>query len=85
MSKYEKLSKCYKSLENEVQEALMAEIYASERKSKTVDTKCISVNVFDYAELVILHGELTFLDNDGYSYGVYKCSLEDLIDILNNI
>jgi len=51
-----------------------------------MDTKVLNVNVFDYEELAIINGELTFMDDNGHHYGIYsECSLEDLIDILSKI
>jgi hypothetical protein len=81
--KYKAFSKRYDDLEAEVHEALRNEIENSEIESQTVSTKCIKVNVFDYVELAIIHGELAFIDNSGLQYNLYtECSLEDLIDIL---
>jgi len=84
--KYKALSKRYDDLEAEVLEALRELIAKSDIESKHTTTKVIKVNVFDYTELGILHGELTFMDDGGQQYGVYsECSLEDLIDILTQI
>ena len=84
--KHKALSKRYDDLEQEVLYALREEILKSELESKFTSTKVINVNVFDYIELAIVHNELTFMDSNGYQYGVYaECSLEDLIDILNKI
>lgn len=84
--KHKALSKRYDDLEQEVLYALREEIEKSELESKFTSTKVINVNVFDYTELAIVHNELTFMDSNGYQYGVYaECSLEDLIDILNKI
>jgi len=81
--KYQELKQAHDNLELEVLLALRNEIENSEIQSQTVDTKCVKVNVFDYVELVIIHGELTFIDSRGLHYGIYtECNLEDLIDIL---
>lgn len=86
MSKYKSLSQRYASLENDTQETLISLIYKSKINSKFTCGKCIKVNVFDYTELIMYSGELTFLDSDGLHYGLYnECSLEDLIDILQKI
>ena len=84
--KYKLLLKRYDDLEVEVHEALRDEIEKSKIESKHMDAKVIKVNVFDYKELAVINGDLTFMDNDGYQYGLYtECSLEDLIDILTKI
>jgi hypothetical protein len=84
--KYKMLSKRYDDLEQEVLEALREEIEKSKKVSDHTDTKVLKVNVFDYEELTIINGELTFMDSDGLHYGLYtECSLEDLIDILRKI
>ncbi len=72
------------SLEYDVEIELRGRINKSKNKSKHVDEKCISVNVFDYKELAIVNGELTFIDKDGLQYNLYcECTLTDLIDIIN--
>lgn len=84
--KYKAMSKRYDDLEQEVLEALREEIEKSKEVSDHMDTKVLNVNVFDYEELAIINGELTFMDSDGLHYGLYaECSLEDLIDILRKI
>ena len=81
--KYKALKDKHDELEHEVMDALRTEILRSKTESKTVQVMCIPVNVFDYTELAIIHGDLMFLDNDGLHYDVYcECTLEDLIDIL---
>lgn len=85
--KYENLNSKYQELEYEVMQALRSEIENSQYNSKTHSyTKAIKVNVFDYTELIIIQGNLTFLNEGGYHYSIYaECDLEDLIDILNQI
>ena len=84
--KYKMLSKRFDDLEQEVLEALREEIEKSKEVSDHMDTKVLNVNVFDYEELAIINGELTFMDDNGHHYGIYsECSLEDLIDILSKI
>ncbi len=83
---YRGLRDKFDELEEEVKWSLESEIEHRGTESKSVNTKCIKVNVFDYTELAIIHGELTFLDDSGLQYGLYtECSLEDLIDILTKI
>ena len=84
--KYSELKERHNALEKDVFNALMNEIEESERESEHVQEKALPVNIFGYAELVVLSGELTFIDDGGYQYSVYAdCSLEDLIDILSLI
>lgn len=76
----------YEQLSADVQFALRKAIEKSKIESKHVNEKCIKVNVFDYKELVVINDELTFLDSDGLHYSVYAdCTLDDLIDILNEL
>ena len=83
---YRGLRDRFDELEEEVLDSLRFEIEHRGIESQTVATKCIKVNVFDYKELAIIHGELTFIDDSGLQYGLYtECSLEDLIDILTKI
>jgi len=83
---YRGLKEMHDELEAEVLDSLRFEIENRGTESKTVSTQCIKVNVFDYTELAILHGDLTFIDDSGLQYGLYtECSLEDLIDILTAI
>jgi hypothetical protein len=73
----------YEALERDVHLALEKRIEESTYQSKHNGNKAIRVNVFDYQELTILHGRLTFIDSFGLEYSLYSdCSLEDLIDIL---
>jgi len=84
--KYKLLSKRYDDLEQEVLEALRQEVLDSKTESKYMSTNVLKVNVFDYTELAIINGELTFMSEGGHHYGIYsECSLEDLIDILTKI
>ena len=82
--KYKSLRKKYDGLETNVFSSLIKEIKKSKVESKhVINCKCIPVNVFDYKELVYLHGKLVFIDAGGYQYSLYcDCSLEDLINIL---
>ena len=83
---YKILKEKHDDLEQEVIWSLKSEIENSDIESKHVNTKCIKVNVFDYTELAVIHGDLTFMDSSGLQYGLYtECSLEDLIDILTKI
>lgn len=84
--KYKLLSKRYDDLEAEVMEALREEVLKSNVQSKYINDNVLKVNVFDYQELAIINGELTFISEGGHHYGIYcECSLEDLIDILNKL
>ena len=84
--KYKLLSKRYDDLEAEVMQALREEVLDSKTESKYMSTNVLKVNVFDYTELAIINGELTFMCDNGHHYGIYsECSLEDLIDILNKL
>jgi hypothetical protein len=78
------LKKRYRDLEMEILRDLRDLVEKSKIKSKHVDEKCITVNVFDYTELTVVNDRLTFLDCNGYHFSLYAdCSLEDLIDIIN--
>ena len=78
--------KQYRDLETKVLHALRNKVMESERVSKYVGEKAISVHCscqWDYEELAIINDRLTFIDNHGLQYDVFAdCSLEDLIDIL---
>jgi hypothetical protein len=77
------LTEQYLALEEKVKQALISAIAESDVTSKTHQNQVIPVNVFGYTELGVINGELTFLDDNGYQYGLYTDgSLEDLIDIL---
>ena len=80
------LKQQYKELEQNVLANLRYRISISKEYSKHVQLKCIKVNLFGYTELVNLNTELTFFDDKGMSYSLFNgdCSLEDLIDILND-
>jgi len=76
----------HKDLEVKVFAILLGKINLSSLESKHVQTKCIKVNVYDYTEMIIINDELVFLDNNGYHYSIYaECSLEDLIDIIEDL
>ena len=78
------LKKEYRNLEMKILSQLRDKINNSKQKSKFVDEKAITVDVFDYVEMVIINDTLTFLDSSGYHYSIFAdASLEDLIDILN--
>lgn len=83
----ENLNAQYKDLKTNVMSTLRDRINNSDTHSEHVDSKCIKVNVFDYTEMVILNGDILFLDDRGYHYHLYNgdCSLEDFIDILNKL
>lgn len=84
MNNYNYLLEKHNELEGEVLEALFNEIENSKLESKSVSTKAIKVNIFDYVELVIIDDELTFIDSRGLQYSVFAdCNLTDLIEILN--
>ena len=78
------LSERFKQLEEDVKTELTNKIAESNIVSKhIVGVPCIKVNVFDYDELVLWDGELTFIDSCGFHFSLYsECSLEDLIDLL---
>ena len=80
------LSQRHSQLEEDIKNALMSAIAESDITSKTHSNQVIKVNVFGYTELGVINGELTFLDDNGYQYGIYTDgSLEDLLDILNQL
>lgn len=70
-----------------VMASLRDAIGRSKYESKHLSSNAIKVaNVSNYVELATVNDALTFLDADGNHYGVFAdCSLEDLIDILENI
>jgi hypothetical protein len=77
------LSKTYDNLEAEIHLELENLVKNSKVESKHVYGNCLPVNVFDYTELIIVHGNLTFCDSRGLQYSLYAdCQIEDLIDIL---
>ena len=83
---YKLFSKRYDELEQEVHYALRELIEKSDVVSKHTDTKVIEVNLSNYTELTILHGELTFMDSNGYQYSVHaQTSLDELIGIFDTI
>lgn len=84
MTKGERLKLSYQVLEKKVTNELKERILKSKHKSKHNDYQVIHVCVYDYEELAIVNGELTFFDGDGYHHSLYgDCALHDLIDILN--
>ncbi|MCK9543597.1 MAG: hypothetical protein M0R03_16385 [Novosphingobium sp.] len=83
--KHKELKKRFNALESDVKEALENMVNKSKHISKHMSCKALKVYLFDYTELVIVNDELTFLDSNGQHHSLYSdCSLEDLIDILNN-
>jgi hypothetical protein len=84
---YETFKKTLRDLETQVLSALRDEINKSKVVSKHMDTPVIPVNIFGYTELAIINDRHTFMDEKGYHYDIWNgdCSLEDLIDILNNL
>jgi hypothetical protein len=84
--KYKHLSEKYHIFEKEVYNTLKKEIENSKYISNHVNQKAIRVNLFDYNELTVINGNLTFLDAHGYHYSIYSdASLIDLLDILNKL
>jgi len=76
----------YRNLEMKVLRTLRDAVDNSNIDSKFVQTKAIKVNIFDYVELIIINDRLTFLDSRGLHYSVLAdCTLEDLIDIINEL
>lgn len=83
---YKKLNKRFRDLEMEVFATLRDLITNSPIVSTFTNTPVIKVNVFDYVEMAIINDEHVFFDHNGLQYDLYsECSLEDLIDILNQI
>lgn len=83
---YEYLSNELNTLTDKILLALKKEIINNNCKSAFSDSLCITVNVFNYTELIIFNDDLIFLDDSGYQYNIFsECTLEDLIDILNKI
>ena len=75
----------YRNLEMQVMSSLRNVINSSNYKSQHHNSKTIRINVFDYIELTLINDTLTFLDSHGLHYSIFSdCSLEDLIDILDN-
>jgi hypothetical protein len=80
----ENFKKKYRDLEMRVLCALKKAVNKSNSYSKTHGTEALKVNIYGLTELVIIHDNLTFLDSMGYEHSIFAdCSLEDLIDILN--
>jgi hypothetical protein len=84
--KYQKFRSQYRNLEVSIMASLRDEVFNSTQKSVHMDTNVITVDVFDYVELAIINGNLTFLDNKGNHYSLFcDVRLEDLVDILVKI
>lgn len=80
----ENFKKQYRDLETRVFNELRNRIENSTYISKHTNTKAIKIDLFDYTELTVINHDLTFLDRKGYHYSIFgDCTLEDLIDILN--
>jgi len=81
-----KLKKQYRDLETSVMFNLRESINNSKTYSKFIaEQKCIKVNIFDYNELVMINGALSFLDSNGYGHPIFTdCTLEDLIDLVKH-
>jgi hypothetical protein len=84
---YETFKKTFRDLETQVLSALRDEINKSEVISKHIDTPVIPINIGNYTELAIVDDRHRFIDDNGYHYDIWNgvCTLEDLIDILNNL
>jgi hypothetical protein len=79
------LKERYDQLEQDVHNKLRHLIQRDGLESKHGQFRAIHAGVFDYHELAVINDRLTFLDKQGYHYGLYdECSLEDLIDIVNS-
>ena len=80
------LKKQYRDLEMKVLNQLRDKINSRKLISKHTSNKCIEVSIFGYTELQIINDDLTFLCKYGLHYNIWNgdCSLEDLIDILEN-
>ncbi len=83
--KMENLKKQYRDLEQKVIRKLRNKVENSDLTSSHVREKAIKINVSDYTELIIVNDRLTLLDDNGQHYNWNECSLEDLIDILNEV
>jgi hypothetical protein len=61
-------------------------INSSKLISKHTGNKYIEVGIFGYTELQIINDSVMFLCKNGLHYNIWNgdCSLEDLIDILEN-
>jgi len=82
-NKYSDINGRYLKLERDIILALKFEIENSKVFSKFNDEKALKINIFDYVELIINNGVLTFLDSNGYHYNLFsECTTEDLINIL---
>ena len=83
MNKGTELSLAYNKLIRDIIDELTILVYKSKVKSKNYDCNVVKVNIFNYVELGVLNGNLTFFDEDGYQYSLFcDCDIEDLIDIL---
>ena len=83
-NKYSDINGRYLKLERDIILALKFEIENSKVFSKFIyDEKALKINIFDYVELIINNGVLTFLDSNGNHYNHFsECTTEDLINIL---
>lgn len=77
--------KKYCDLETQVMAELRSRIEKSTDISKHMAERAIKVNLFNYRELTIINGRLTFLCEGGFHYDSFtEATLEDLIDILES-
>jgi hypothetical protein len=80
----ENLKLQYRNLETKVFRILRDMVEKSSHVSVYTKTNAFKVNVFDYQELTIVNGKLTFIDRNGYQHSLFsEATLEDLIDIIN--
>jgi hypothetical protein len=84
---YEEIREKHDALECEVLDILIDAINKSTTKSKHMDCNAIQItNLSNYTELVIVHNQLTFLNEDGNHYCIYaETSLDELIDIIQKL
>jgi hypothetical protein len=86
MKKYSQLSNRLLDLENDIISALRKEVKESKTESVHIQGKAIRVNIYNYTELVIVNGGLTFIDENGLQYNLFaSCTLNDLTEILQRI
>lgn len=84
--KYAELKQRHDELEQDIISALTKEVENSKTESVHMHTKAVKIDVLNYRELAVINDRLTFIDDEGYHHSIYsECSLDDLIDILNNI
>lgn len=79
------LKKEYRDLEMKVLSTLREKINNSKTTSKFYNTNAIKINDYKYSELVIVDDRIMFLDSNGLHYTIFTVSLEELIDIIEEI